>query len=234
MDSHGEPSACRPQALRAFTIALQDLGTTRGLVCAAAALALHEEPDAPVGTVFAQVGALAARIRSRCASGTPQALLAHAHALLFDEEGLRGDQQDYHATCNSYLHSVLARKRGLPIALVLLYKAVLEELGIPVQGIGAPGHFLAAVEVEGRQAYVDVFHGGEVLTLVEACGRVSRVLGQPVEPDPALMPPCSHAAWLRRMLRNLQSGFQRVQRPECVHAMQELELALEFHLRRRD
>jgi hypothetical protein len=36
------------------------------------------------------------------------------------------------------------------------------------------------------------------------------------------------------MLRNLQSGFQRAQRPECVHAMQELELVLEFHLRRRD
>ena len=103
-----------------------------------------------------------------------------------------------------------------------------------MQGIGAPGHFLAAVEVEGRQAYVDVFHGGEVLTLVEACAMVSRVLGQPVDPDPALMPPCSHASWLRRMLRNLQSGFQRAQRPECVHAMQELELVLEFHLRRRD
>ena len=122
----------------------------------------------------------------------------------------------------------------MPITLALVYKAVLEELAIPVQGIGAPGHFLAAVEVEGRQAYVDVFHGGEVLTLVEACARVSRVLGQPVEQDPALTPPCSHASWLRRMLRNLQSGFQRAQRPECVHAMQELELVLEFHLRRRD
>lgn len=220
--------------MRAFTLALEELGTTRGLVRAAAALALHEQPDAAVGSVHAQIGALAARIRARCATGTPQALLAHAHALLFEDEGFRGDQEDYHATRNSYVHSVLERRRGMPITLALVYKAVLEELAIPVQGIGAPGHFLAAVEVEGRQAYVDVFHGGEVLTLVEACARVSRVLGQPVDPDPALMPQCSHASWLRRMLRNLQSGFQRAQRPECVHAMQELELVLEFHLRRRD
>ncbi len=234
MDSNGEPSACRPQALRAFTLALDDLGSTRGLVRAASALALHELPDAPVGSVFAQLGALAARIRARCASGAPQALLAHAHALLFDEEGFRGDTEDYHAPHNSYLHSVLVRRRGLPITLALTYKAVLEELGIAVCGIGAPGHFLASVEVEGRPAYVDVFHGGEVLTLVEACSRVASVLNQPIEPDPALMPPCSHAAWLRRMLRNLQSAFQRVHRPDCVHAMQELELVLEFHLRRQD
>lgn len=234
MDSHGEPSACRPQALLAFTVALQDLGTTRGLVCAAAALALHEQPDAPVGTVFAQLGALAARVRARCASGSTQALLAHAHAMLFDEDGFRGDSDDYHATRNSYVHSVLERRRGMPITLVLVYKAVLEELGIPVRGIGAPGHFLASVEVEGRPAFVDVFHGGEVLSLVEACARVSRVLGRPVEPDPVLLPTCTHDAWLRRMLRNLQAAFQRVQRPDCVHAMQELELVLEFHLRRRD
>lgn len=234
MDSLGEPSACRPDALRAFTQALGDLGTTSGLVRAAAALALHEQPDAKVGSVHAHVGTLAARIRSRCATGNPQALIAHAHALLFEDEGFRGDQEDYHATRNSYLHSVLERKRGMPITLVLVYKAVLEELAIPVQGIGAPGHFLAAVEVEGRLAYVDVFHGGEVLSLAEACTRVSRLLGQPVAPDPAVMPPCSHAGWLRRMLRNLQTGFQRVQRPDCVHAMQELELALEYHLRRRD
>jgi len=233
MDPHGEFSACRPLAMQAFAVALEGLGTTQGLVRAAAALALHEEPDAPVGTVFARIGSLAARVRTRCSSGAHQALLAHAHVVLFEEEGFRGDDADYHAPANSYLHRVLERRRGLPITLTLLYKAVLEELGIAVQGIGAPGHFLAAVEIEGAPAFVDPFHGGEVLSLAEACARVGSVLGREVAPDASLMPPCAHGAWLQRMLRNLQGSFRRIPRADCVHAMQELELVLESRLRRR-
>jgi hypothetical protein len=153
-------TCCRPEALRAFRAALPGLATTRGLVDATVAIAQHELPMASGADVWARLCAIAARIRSRVRAPNAAALLAHAHDELFVVEGFTGDRLDYHAPENSYLPRVLARRRGLPIALVLVYKVVLGELGIEVAGIAAPGHFLAQVLIEGAPAYVDPFHGG--------------------------------------------------------------------------
>jgi regulator of sirC expression with transglutaminase-like and TPR domain len=217
---------CRPEALRAFRAALPGLGTTRGLVDATVAIAQHELPMASSADVWARLCAIATRVRSRVRSPDPAALLAHAHDELFVVEGFTGDRLDYHAPENSYLPRVLARRRGLPIALVLVYKTVLGELGIDVAGIAAPGHFLAQVLIEGAPAYVDPFHGGTVLNRVEALARCAQVIGQ-LPPGADTLPECGPVPWLQRCLRNLEASFGSRQRPRDVHAMQELRLELD-------
>ncbi|MBK8101185.1 MAG: transglutaminase family protein [Planctomycetes bacterium] len=220
-------TACRPEALADFRAALPMLAQTRGLVLAATAIARHELAAADGPATWARLVAIAARIRSRVHSPDPQALLAHAHDELFSVEGYAGARDDYHAPANSYLPTVIARRRGIPIALCLVYKAVLGEIDIEVQGIGAPGHFLARVEVEGAPAFVDPFHGGAVLSTDEAYARVEQVLGYKVHREPNVLAVADPVSWLRRMLRNLEGTFAQAQRDRDRHAMQELAFELE-------
>lgn len=218
--------------MAAFRRALPDLARTHGLVRAATAIANHADASADADAVLAQLVALAGRIRGRAPGGSSSGLLAHAHVVLFEEEGFGGNRQRYYDPENSYLPWVLLHRKGIPITLVLVYKAVLESLGLGVEGIGAPGHFLAQVQVEGRPALVDPFHGGILLTQGEAHTRVEQVLGRQVQRSPGLLAPVDHAAWVRRMLRNLQEAYRRAGGSRDRHAMLELELALDQHLRR--
>ena len=70
--------------------------------------------------------------RSRVRGQQPQAMLAHLHALLFEEEGFSGNVDDYYNTANNLIPIVLKTRRGLPITLSLVYKNVAGRLGIPV------------------------------------------------------------------------------------------------------
>src|SRR5206468_6452152 len=103
--------------------------------------------------------------RSRVRGGQPQALLVHLHEYLFTELGFAGNIEDYYNPYNSYLPSVLATKRGLPITLSLVYKIVAERLGLRAWGVGLPGHFLIGVECEpGNKMLVDTFASGRIIT----------------------------------------------------------------------
>src|SRR5207253_2280148 len=92
----------------------------------------------------------------------------------------------YYSPANSYLPEVLRTRRGLPITLVLIYKCVAERIGLEVQGINSPGHFLAAVrrgernknaEKRGGWMYVDPFYGGELLNRDDVCRRIAETTG---------------------------------------------------------
>jgi regulator of sirC expression with transglutaminase-like and TPR domain len=77
---------------------------------------------------------------------------------LFDEQGFSGNEQEYEDPRNSLLHEVLERRTGIPITLSLVYLEVGRRLGLPVEGIGFPGHFL--VRWRGKEDFmIDVFHG---------------------------------------------------------------------------
>ncbi|MBQ0718846.1 MAG: transglutaminase family protein [Gammaproteobacteria bacterium] len=62
--------------------------------------------------------------------------------LLYRQVGFSGDSEDYYNPDNSYLNRVLETRRGIPISLALVYIAVAEGLGLRIEGLGFPGHFL--------------------------------------------------------------------------------------------
>jgi regulator of sirC expression with transglutaminase-like and TPR domain len=173
---------------------------------------------------------LAAAVRRAAPSGSVRARLAHLHDLLFDVVGFRGNTDDYYNTANSYLPEVLRTRRGIPITLVLVYKAVAERVGLHVEGINAPGHFLAAVYDKEHPSdtplLVDPFYSGAVLDREEAVVRLSLASGRPVEPAEYVFRPASHRQWLMRMLNNLVAIFAHTGRERDALAMQELQAAL--------
>ena len=126
---------------------------------------------------------------------------------LFEDVGLRGNQDDYYDPRNSYLNEVIDRRLGLPITLSAIFMEVAERVGLDAEGIGLPGHFLVAVRDGGMRHFLDPFHGGAWLTredlddLVGAAGgghrRLLREWLAPMPPD----------AILARMLFNLRGVY---------------------------
>src|SRR3954468_8349180 len=140
------PLCCSSNGFDLLKRQLPVLNSPDALLQGAVAIAMHQIDDVDPARGAAQTQGYLDRLRSRVRGRQPQAILAHLHDVLFDEEGFRGNTEDYYASANSYIPAVLETKRGLPITLSLIYKAVAERIGLKAWGVGLPGHFLVAVE----------------------------------------------------------------------------------------
>ena len=117
-------------------------------------------------------------------------------ALVGSELGFRGNEDDYYAEENSLLPRVIEGRRGNPITLCLIYMIVGHHAGLPVQGVGLPGHFV--VRIGG--IFLDPFHGGRRLQL-EDCQKLLESQGLDLQPHHLL--PCKPRVMLARILNNL-------------------------------
>ncbi len=125
------------------------------------------------------------------------------------EHHLTGNSADYGDPRNSYLHQVLHRGLGIPITLSVCAIEIGRRLGVPVRGVGLPGHFV--VECEGR--YADPFHLGRLYTRDELEPMWRRVTGLSEPLDPRLLGPVSDRGILLRMLNNLKNTFVAMDDP---------------------
>ena len=216
------PTYCRREAFELFAAELRRLDQQDGLLLAALAISLHALDDVVPEHVIQRIDHLADEVRGRAKSGRPLALVAHLHELLFEEEGFHGNIDDYYSPLNSYIPAVLETKAGLPITLTLIYKAVAERVGLRVDGVNAPGHFLARVYVGDDVLLVDPFHGGQLLTPLEALDRIAATFHQPLCPDMSLLATASPAAWIGRLLGNLRGVFASCGCCSDLAAMNEL------------
>ncbi|MEX0938984.1 MAG: transglutaminase-like domain-containing protein [Pirellulales bacterium] len=220
------PAFCHPRAYEAFAAELARLEQPGALFRAAVSLAMHELPQTDLAACEAATGALAGTVRSRLRSESPSARLAHLHDVLFDQQGFRGNVDDYYNPRNSYLPVVLETKRGIPISLSLIYIEVARRIGLRAEGINSPGHFLVRVDTESGAMLVDAFYEGRALSREEAMRRIGEATGVPAESFSVTLEPASPRQWLARMLNNLQAIFaQRGQERELA-AMQELQALL--------
>ncbi|HVT88892.1 MAG TPA: transglutaminase-like domain-containing protein [Tepidisphaeraceae bacterium] len=229
------PQCCAPQAYELLARQVPVIESADALLQGAVAIAMHQNPDADCAKIDAYLQNLADTIRKRVRGPQPQAMLAHLHAFLFEELGLIGNKENYYNANNSYLPAVLKSRKGLPITLSLVYKLVGMRLGLRVHGIGLPGHFMCAVEMDGGMMLVDPFAGGRVLSPDEAHELVQERFGPEVEWSDDMLEPVTNLHWLTRMLQNLLHVFGGAGQYADVAAMLELEMALwpaQTHLQR--
>jgi len=216
------PAYCRPEAYELFAASVQQLDSSDGLLMAAVAISMHELDDVDPAAVDRQLQDYVDTVHSRVHGGHEPALLAHTHQLLFDEAGFTGNTANYYDRANSYLPSVLHGKTGLPITLSLIYKTVLDRLGVSVHGINAPGHFMVRVDASDGPMLVDPFVGGRVLSIEEACQRSSAAVQQPALAPGEVLSVATHRQWVGRILRNLYAAFLQRSRTEDLGAIAEL------------
>ena len=109
-----------------------------------------------------QLDALAARATCESSAGIAQTNIAALNRLLFEEENFPGNEEEYDDPRNSYLNDVLERKKGIPITLSLVYQEVARRRGLPVVGVGFPGHFLVKYLARSGDILLDPYHGGRI------------------------------------------------------------------------
>jgi regulator of sirC expression with transglutaminase-like and TPR domain len=132
---------------------------------------------------------------------------------LFDEQGLAGNSDDYYNQGNSYLHTMLETRRGIPISLSALYIILAQRLGLPIHGIGMPGHFLVKFDDGHEVRVIDPFHKGRVLDR-DGCSRLLRGLG--LSFDERYLEPVSTHYILERTLKNLIGVYAEGDQPTLL------------------
>ena len=115
-----------------------------------------------------------------------------------------GDTEHYDDPANANLIRVTERRRGLPVALGILWLHAAEAAGWAAHGIDFPGHFLLAVEGGRGQALVDVFSGGTGLAAPELRALIKRIEGEKAELRPGLLRLMDKRAVLLRLQNNIK------------------------------
>ena len=138
-------------------------------------------------------------LAARCTHATFDGLRAH----LFEREGFHGDIEHYADPENSFLDSVIERRRGIPITLSVLMIAIGRRIGVDVRGVGMPGHFLVLDGARG-DVWCDPFHGGALLDADGCRRRFELVYGGSLTFHPAFLAPTPPPAIVARMLANLE------------------------------
>jgi regulator of sirC expression with transglutaminase-like and TPR domain len=169
---------------------------------AALALARLDHPGvdlAPYESILdAMVTRLAAIGGAAAEAGTRAALLAQ---VLAGEHGFAGDRESYDDPANADLIRVIERRRGLPVALSILYVATARHVGWSAEALDVPGHVLVLIVDDEAPVIVDPFRGGATVDAQQLARLVAVGAGegQPVPREVAAMP---NRAILSRLLRN--------------------------------
>lgn len=137
-----------------------DLETGCFLICRT------EEPHCDVDTCVRALDDYASTLRHRLAqTKSIDDALKKICAFLFHENGYHGNAVRYYEADNSYLNRVIDRKLGIPITLAVILLLVCRRLSFDVYGVSFPQHFLVKFRGDSGERFVDVFHGGRILTV---------------------------------------------------------------------
>jgi regulator of sirC expression with transglutaminase-like and TPR domain len=177
------------------------------LARAALAIGRWEYPTLEVDAYVERLDGLARGVDGPRRSTDPLGRLHRLREYLFVEQGFAGNREDYYDPRNSFLNDVLDRRQGNPITLSLVLMEVGKRLGLTVEGIGLPGHFIAGARLGDSQILLDPFNAGALLT-PEACEKlVGRALGRQVALKPENFAAVTRRQFLARMLANLKGIY---------------------------
>lgn len=175
------------------------------LVHAALLIARLDNDELDVKAYRAEVERLAKRLAADLPKDADaKTKLAALNKFLFADRGFHGSRGDYYNKANSYLNEVLDDREGLPITLSVLYMELGRRIGLPLEGVPLPGHFMVRHVVEkGDGELIDVFDGGKTLTQDEAAKKVRDTAGIDLKKEHLMAP--TKRAIVVRMLQNLTS-----------------------------
>ncbi len=175
------------------------------LARAALLIAAESEPSLDVEAEMARLEQWAGTLRDRLdPEWNHLQRLARLRAFLYEELGFKGDVQHYYAPENSMLHSVMARRKGIPLTMSILFMEIGWRIGVPFEGVGFPGHFLVRLTGLPEDLLLDPFdHGGSVHE--EDCRRMlASSTGGVLEFDEAMTRSIGKRDMIARLLFNLK------------------------------
>jgi regulator of sirC expression with transglutaminase-like and TPR domain len=150
---------------------------------------------------------------------TVQAQASALSQVLYEEAGYEGDHVTYDDPANANLLRVIERRRGLPVALGLLYIHLGDKQGWQVRGLAVPGHFVIRISAEGERLVLDPFNGGAKVETPQLRMLLKRAMGPDAELAPAHLVEVGKREVLMRLQNNIKSralAEKRLDRVACV------------------
>ncbi len=178
------------------------------LVEGALLIAKSASADLDIEHYRARIDSLARQLRSRIAEGESTAVrIGLLNEFLFEELGFGPNAEDYYDPRNSYLNEVLDRRTGIPITLSIVYIEIGRRIGLPLQGVPFPGHFLVKCPLDEGLVVLDPYCRGASLTVKDLQDRLREVRGGEVSRAivVGMLGSATSRQILARMLRNLKS-----------------------------
>lgn len=180
-------------------------------------------PDLQVDRYLGDIERMAMRLRGLMPqTSAPEERVAVLNQFLFEDLGFRGNTEEYYDPRNSYLNDVIDRKIGIPISLSVIYMAVGRRVGLPLEGISFPGHFLVRLRMRAGVLVLDPFAGGAPQSEADLRERLQRVIpagatdNVPISELPLdqFIEAASNRQILARVLRNLKAIYRETDKPE--------------------
>lgn len=180
-------------------------------------------PGLSVEPYLGEIERMAIRLRSRASNIHPaEERVMALNQFLFEELRYRGNTEAYYDPRNSYLNEVMDRRIGIPITLAVLYMAVGRRIGLPLEGVSFPGHFLVRLRLRGGVLVLDPFAAGTALSESDLRERLQRVIPKgladkvpaadlPLDP---FLEPATPRQILARVLRNLKGIYRDADQPQ--------------------
>lgn len=156
-------------------------------------------PAAVVGSMLTSLDRLAERVEPSF-EGVMRSLFGDVPTMF------AGDLDDYHSPANSMLDQVIERRLGMPISLSMIAIEVGRRIGVPILGVGTPGHFV--VRDARSELYADPFGGGVIYDrdgIVDLCQRRTGVTAIPT----SALAPVSARQIMVRVVHNLTASLTR-------------------------
>ncbi len=214
--------------LAAFAQLIERLDVRIDLARACLLIAEDAYPGLDIDGYMTELERLALRLRERLpqVAGVEERLGA-LNQFVFDELGYAGNADDYYDPRNSYLNEVIDRRTGIPITLAVVYMELGRRIGLPLQGVSFPGHFLVRLRLRGGMLVLDPFAGGELQSEQALRDRLQRVIPEgmtgalPVSELPLdpFLEPATNRQILARVLRNLKAIYRESDQPARLLAV---------------
>jgi regulator of sirC expression with transglutaminase-like and TPR domain len=199
-----------PEARRRFAALVDRDQEGFRLAEAALLIAQEEYANLDVTAYLARIDSIADTIKAQLALELdPMRIVQGINTHLFDALGFRGNREHYADPRNSFLNDVIERRLGIPITLSVVYIEIGRLVGLPIAGVGMPGHFIVQYTAQPEPFWIDPFHHGNVMTRADCQQFLQRLYGEKLPWNDAFLDPVSDHDILQRMLNNLKIIYAR-------------------------
>lgn len=174
-------------------------------------VAKEEYPQLSVDLYLARLDQVAEEVKDRLANETaPPVVLGEVLDTLYSRRKLRGNSEAYHDPRNSFLNDVLDRGVGIPLTLGIVLLEVGWRVGLPLEGVNFPGHFLVRYTGSAVRLVIDPFDRGVVRFEEEAQELLDKRYGGVVSMRESYLRTASRRDMLVRLLTNLKGIYAKV------------------------
>jgi regulator of sirC expression with transglutaminase-like and TPR domain len=195
---------------------------------AALLLASFDRPEASLEDCRARLAAIVADLESAAADASESLAgrTAVLRAVIAGRHGFTGDSETYDDLQNANLISVIERRRGLPVALAIIYIHAAGRLDWPVEGLNFPGRFLIRLGAGDGRAILDPFDGGAVRDAAALRELLKMGAGPKAELTPEHFTAVGNRGILLRLQNNIRIRLMHVQALEQAAAVLERMLLI--------